>query len=389
MLWSELSKKKALTVMGLSSGTSADGLDMAVTRVSGLSNLKIKQLNFTVHKYPARLRQLILDAASAREYSVDKIGYLHYRLGEFFAEAAIKILKKKKIRADLIGSHGQTIRHLPQPRFLSGRKTRVTWQLGEAEIIAKKTGVVTVSNFRAADLAAGGQGAPLTPFINYLLFGNYEATAVLNIGGIANLSAWPRHASWKDILGFDCGPGNLLVDGLARILCGKQQDTGGRIALKGRVNQQLLTVLKRHSFLKRKLPRSSGREDFGEAAVNQTLKVSRKSRLPKADLIATASEFTVQCIYESYRRFVLPQFTVKRLFLTGGGVYNRYFVKRLRKLFGRIEFACPEDYGYDSKALEAVSFAVLAYLAVHNLPGDLPQVTGAGRRVVLGNISLP
>lgn len=389
MLWSELSQKKALTVLGLSSGTSADGVDVALVEISRSKAVRVKQLAFSVYKYPAGLSQKILELSSAKTYALDQIAYLNYALGEFFAEAALEFLKKRKAKADLIGSHGQTIRHLPVAKTFYGQLVKATWQIGEGDVIAKRIGLVTVSDFRAGDLAAGGQGAPLTPYTNYLLLGNQRTTAVLNIGGIANISAWKKGASPKEILGFDCGPGNMVVDQLVKMLLNKNYDKNGKIALSGKVHQKLLLELKKHKFFKRRPPKSTGREEFGEEFVRRVLTLSSRYKLSTRDLIATLSELTIQAVRDSYRRFILPSFEVERLLVTGGGIHNHYFLKRLKKLFEPVKISNPQEYGYSPKALEAISFAVLAYLAVHNIPADLPQITGARRRAILGKISLP
>lgn len=389
MPWFSLSKKKILTVAGLSSGTSADGVDIALARISHLGGFKVRQLYFSVARYPSGLRRKILDLASAKDFEVDQIGYLNYLLGDFFARTLTDVLKKTRIKPDLIGSHGQTIRHLPEARSFLGKIVKATWQIGEAEVIAKKTGLVTVSDFRAGDVALSGQGAPLTPYVNYLLFGNQEAIAVLNIGGIANISAWEKGAKKEHIIGFDCGPGNMAVDRAVKILFSREYDKDGQIASAGRVDQDLLAELKEHKFFAKKPPKSTGQEEFGRSFVEKTLKLSEGYEVPKEDIITTLSELTVEAIWDSYHRFIAPRIKVEQIFVTGGGLYNLYFLKRLKELFRPIRISNTQTGGYNPKALEAISFAVLAYLAVHNLPANLPQVTGARRQAVLGKVSLP
>lgn len=375
--------------MGLSSGTSADGIDAALVRVSNSGKFKAQALFFSVFKYPSKLRQIILDLNSAKNYPLEKVAYLNYYLGELFAQAAQNVMKKTKLKVDLIGTHGQTIRHLPEAKNYFGNKIKATWQVGEADVVAKKTGLVTVCDFRAGDVALSGQGAPLTPLVNYLLFGNQRGTAVLNLGGIANLSAWKKGAQPEDVLGFDCGPGNMVVDALVHHLFKKNCDLAGKIALNGKVNQKLLLDLKNHKFFKKKPPKSTGREEFGERFIKRTLYLSKRYKVTKLDLIATVSELAVQVIWEAYQRYVLQNFAVEQLYVSGGGIYNRYFMKRLQELFNPVKVSSPMQKKYHPKALEAISFAVLAYLAVHNLPANLPQVTGARRRAVLGKICLP
>jgi len=389
-MWlSELIKKKNLTVLGLSSGTSADGIDAAIVEISGLKQIKVRPLYFSVFPYAEEVRQAALYSATSPEDSIEYLARLNVLLGEVMAETALAVLKETKIKIDLIGSHGQTIRHLPEAQDFLGRKIRASWQMGEGEVIAKKTGTVTVCDFRAGDIAAGGGGAPLTPYVNYLLFGNQKATGVLNIGGIANISAWNKNAGWEEIIGFDCGPGNMVIDGLMTNMFKQGLDQGGKMARAGKVNPELLEELLEHPFFKREPPKSTGREEFGSAFAKTALRLSSEYRVSEQELIATISELTVQVIWDSYRRFIQPKFEIEELYLTGGGSYNGYFLERLKGLFAGAEIMTPEKRGFSRKGLEAVSFAVLAYLAICGLPANLPQVTGAKMRAVLGKICLP
>ncbi len=385
----DLLRKKALTVMGLNSGTSADGVDVAVVRITGPKNLNLRQLFFTVVPYPLELSRALLESGAAQMNSVEYLARLNFLLGEILAEAAKKVMQKNRMKIDLIGSHGQTIRHLPQAQDFLGKKTRATWQIGEGEVIAKQTGVVTVCDFRTADVAAGGEGAPLTPYVNYLLFGNKKSTGVLNIGGIANLSAWKKNAGWKDIIGFDCGPGNMLVDGLIKILFGQDYDSEGKLASSGKVSLAMLKDLLAHPYFKKSPPKSTGREEFGEKFVRLAKELAEEFGVSREDLIATVSELTIRVIRDSYRRFIQPEFEIEELIVTGGGSYNHYFMKHLQESFAGSRIMTPEERGLDRKGLEAVSFAVLAYLNLHQLPANLPQVTGAKRRTVLGKVCLP
>ena len=386
---SDLITKKTLTVLGLSSGTSADGIDAAIVKISGPDNMEISPEHFSVVPFPPEVRQALLESAAAQKNLVEYLARLNFLLGELLAEAALEVMEKSKIKVDLIGSHGQTIRHLPEAQDFLGRKVRASWQIGEGDVIAKKTGIATICDFRAGDIAVGGAGAPLTPYVNYLLFGNQKATAVLNIGGIANLSAWPKKGDWKDIIGFDCGPGNMVIDGLMKILFEQAYDQEGLTAKSGKVNRELLNELLAHPFFGKHPPKSTGREEFGERYARMVKEQGEIHEASSQDLIATASEMTVQAIRDSYRRFIRPEFEIEELYLTGGGSYNRYFEGRLEELFKGIKIMTLEKRGFDRKGLEAVSFAVLAYLAIHNLPANLPQVTGAKKRAVLGKICLP
>jgi len=366
-----------------------DGIDAAIITISGNGDIKVKQIYFSVRCYPQRTRQTLLNLAAAKVYSVDEMALINYSLGELMANAALKVIRENKLKVDLIASHGQTIRHLPRPKNFQGHKIRATWQIGEGDIIAKRTGIVTVCDFRAGDVAVSGQGAPLTPFVNYLLFGNRKGVAILNIGGIANLSAWPKNGKPEEIIGFDCGPGNMAVDRLMQRFYRKPYDRDGKIALTGSVNEELLNELKRHPFFRKKPPKSTGQEEFGEELVKKVLRWSNAFKIEKKDVVTTISELTVQAIRDSYYKFIRPKFKIEELLVTGGGRYNHYLIERLKDLLWPAKISLSEDKGFESKALEAISFAVLAYLAVKNLPGNLPKVTGAKRRAILGKICLP
>ena len=383
-------KKPKIKVIGLMSGTSADGIDAVLVEIDK-KNLKPKELLFKTFPYPEKLKQKILQVSSASNPNLDEILRLNFVLGEYFSAAALKLLKGSKYKignVDLIGSHGQTIRHLPRlTPILRGKKTRATLQIAEPSVIAKRTKVVTVADFRPADIATGGEGAPLVPYPHFLLFGgDKKGTAILNIGGIANITAWSKNSS--QIMAFDTGPGNMLLDFLMKKLFHKDFDRNGRAALSGKVNLALLKWPLRHPYFSKKPPKSSGREEFGENFARKFLEQAQKLRVNKTDIITTAGELTVQAVFLAYLKFIQPKFKVEKLFLTGGGEKNLYFKKRLKEMLKPVKVESVNTLGFNPDSLEAVSFALLGYLTILGRPGNLASATG-GKPTILGKICLP
>lgn len=382
-------KKPKVRAVGLMSGTSVDGIDAVLVEIDSKS-LKVKELLFKTFPYPPKLKQSILQVSTASNPNLDEILYLNSALGEYFSEAALKLLKGSKYKignVDLIGSHGQTIRHLPNFTKFLGKKIRATFQIAEPSVIAKRTGVLTVADFRPADIATGGEGAPLVPYPHFLLFGTSgKRTAILNIGGIANITAWSKNSS--KILAFDTGPGNMLVDFLMKKLFQKDFDRNGAVTLKGKVNLALLKWCLEHPYFSKRPPKSSGREEFGENFARQFLAQARKMKVNQTDIITTAGELTVQAVFLAYTRFIKPKFKTEQLLLTGGGGKNLYFKKRLKEMLKPTEVESVNTLGFNPDSLEAVSFALLGYLTVLGQPGNLTSATG-GKPTILGKICLP
>jgi anhydro-N-acetylmuramic acid kinase len=298
---------------------------------------------------------------------------------------------------DLIGSHGQTVRHLsalgrhlPDWEKKFGGKIRATLQIGEPAVIASKTGVVTVGDFRTGDIALGGEGAPLTPYVHFLLFGDKRISRmVINIGGIANVTVLPKLAKVDDIFAFDSGPGNMIVDNLTKKLFNRNFDKGGRIASSSKVNFELLNRLEKDKYFSKKPPKSCGRENFGEEFVSNILNWAKKLRLKPEDIINTASELSVWSIWYAYEKFVKPKIKLNQVLLSGGGVHNKYFLKRLKLLFYPIKVMSTQELGQDPDFLEAISFAILANQTIEGKPVSFKMTTGAKKPGVLGKICLP
>ena len=377
----ELAAKKRRRVVGLMSGTSADGIDAVLVDLWGSGeSTRYEVLSFNTTPLPSDLRREVF-ALFAEDASLDALCRVNFALGEAFATAALAAVEQAKLSPesiDLIGSHGQTVRHLPA----SG----ATLQIGEPAVIAARTGAVTIADFRAADMAVGGEGAPLVPLVDHLLFAGHEGRLLLNIGGIANITALPADADVSAVRAFDLGPGNMLIDAaVAHCTEGREHfDRGGKRAARGRVDETLLAELMRHSFLQREPPKSTGREEFGEPFLADIL---RRGTWSDDDLIATLTAFTVQSIAEGIRRFCPGEFA--KLWVGGGGVHNPRIMAGLQHALPDIAVKSLADLGVDPDAREALSFAVLANETLMGRTGNIPAVTRAQRPVVLGKIALP
>jgi anhydro-N-acetylmuramic acid kinase len=363
------------------SGTSLDGIDVAVIDIAGLH--RIKTVAFHTTPYPAKVREALLGVSNAVTHTA-AISRLNFLLPELYAEAlqATHLLKT----IELIGCHGQTIYHEGAPARYLGRKVANTLQIGEAAVLAERTGVPVVSNFRPRDMAAGGRGAPLVPFVDYLLFRDPRRGRVaLNIGGIANITAIPAAARPEDVVAFDTGPGNMVVDALvARHTAGRQRyDRDGRIASRGAVDRDLLRELLSDPYYRAAPPKTAGREQYGAAFVDRLI----ATRLPLPGLIATATALTAAAVAEGIARFVLPRMKVHELIVSGGGAHNPRMMALLASLLPHAALATSADFGVDIDGKEAIAFAVLAYQTWRRQPGNLPSATGAHRSVILGDIT--
>ncbi len=383
-----------MRIVGLMSGTSADGIDAALVEVAHTAaGVRAKLLAFRSERYPASMRRLILAATEPASSSVELICHLHTALAERYARAVTRLLTAAKAPAQTIhciGSHGQTVWHNPRGRARGRRFAASTLQLGDPSIIAQRTGITTVGNFRAADIAVGGEGAPLTPLPHAWLFGDpREARVVLNLGGIGNLTLLsPGHPA-AIALAFDSGPANMVLDGLVQRHSGGRRlfDRDGRLAARGRLDDGLLRELLRHPFFRRRPPRSTGREMFGGRFIDSILAKGGALRLSEQDLLATATELTAASIEAAVRRFVMPQAAIRRMILCGGGARNTFLVHRLQERLAEVNVVGSSAHGVPEQAVEAVSFALLAYATMQRVPGNVPAATGAKKAVVLGVIA--
>jgi anhydro-N-acetylmuramic acid kinase len=373
------------------SGTSADGIDAVLAEIEGSGRgLRARVVAHVHHAFAAGLRRQILEVCL--HGTVAGICELNFVLGEHFARAVLAAIRKARLQPKhiaAIGSHGQTVHHLPNAR------TPSTLQIGEAAVIAERTGIMIVADFRVRDMAAGGQGAPLVPYADWVLF--TEATRpriVQNIGGIGNLTFLPARAGLEDVIAFDTGPGNMVIDALvSRATQGRQGfDRDGRWAARGKVSEKLLAEMMSHPFLDRRPPKTTGREEFGETFLQRVLASGRRWRLTNEDIIATATAYTAKSIAAAYHRFIFPKLNradLRRLqvILGGGGAKNPVLRRMLAERVGTGEVLTHEDFGIANAAKEALAFAILAHETLLHRPGNVPNATGARRPVVLGKIT--
>lgn len=371
-----------------------DGVDAALVRVGGLAHRpRVRLLAFVTIPYASRLRLRLLEVATGQATSAGELSQLNFLLGELFADAALRVCRRGRVpltRLSVIGSHGQTICHHALPSRLGERQVSSTLQIAEPSVIAERTGAPVVADFRTADMAAGGQGAPLVPIIDYLLLRHpRQGTVALNIGGVANVTVIPPQASAREVFGFDTGPGNMVMDALVqRFTRGrKNYDAGGRLAARGKVIDPLLAKLLRWPFFRRRPPKSAGREQFGSGFVQRSFLKRRRARFH--DLLRTATELTARSIADALKRFVFPRAKIHRLIVSGGGAHNTLLITRLRELLPELAVKRSDDWGLPADAKEAIAFALLADRTMCGLPGNLPSVTGARRAVVLGRLARP
>ena len=383
--------KKPALLLGLMSGTSAVAIEVALASVSASSTPKL--LAHTTLPLPAALRAEILRIAEGAPATAAQISQLNFRLGHLFAEAALAALHQFRVspsRVVLIGSHGQTIFHQGRPIPFLGHPTASTLQIGEPAIIAARTGITTIADFRPADIAAGGQGAPLVPFADFLLYRHKKLGRVsLNLGGIANITVIPAGARPSQTLAFDTGPANMLIDALVtHFTHGRQHfDQNARLARRGRALPALLNELLRDPYLRKPPPKSTGREYYGAAYTKNLLALAKKHRARPNDLLYNVTLFTALSVVGALHSFVLPKHTIHQLIVSGGGAHNPLIMAQLAAALSPIQVLISSQLGIPEDAKEAFAFALLAYETWHHRPGNLPSATGANRPAILGKIS--
>jgi anhydro-N-acetylmuramic acid kinase len=383
---------KAMTVAGIMSGTSADGIDVAVVRIApGKQQPKLTLLAHEGFRFPAPLRRAVLAAMNADSTSTAELARLNWRLGLAYTEAVEATLQRHTVKLDLIGCHGQTLYHQPRAVAYAGRRFTCTWQLGEPAVMTTTLGIPVVSNFRPADMVAGGQGAPLVPLLDYVLFAHPKRGRVLqNIGGIANLTAIPAGAGPDAVIAFDNGPGNMVMDALAQQLFAKPFDRNGALAAQGTVLKPVLNSALRNPYFQLTPPRTAGREQFGrEYAAKFLATCQRHSRKPE-DALATATALTAETIAASYKQFAHRKMkTGVDYIVSGGGARNHTLMAMLAAWLQPLgcELAASEEFGLPVEAKEAAAFALLAWQTWHHLPGNVPAATGAARPVILGQVT--
>lgn len=394
----EIRKKSVRRVVGLMSGTSVDGIDAALVEIGGTDEApEVRLVAFEDRPWPEKVREQIFPLFRPETATVDKIGYMNFLMGEIYTQSVASVVEKAGLTLadiDLIGSHGQTIWHAPEVCDKDGFPVIFTVQIGEGSVIAARTGVPTVSDFRVADMAVGGQGAPLVPFSEYLLYRRPGETILLqNIGGIGNMTVLPGDEGPEAVYAFDTGPGNMIIDAVVSALTGgeKTYDAGGAMASEGKVDQELLAMLQQDPYYSMPLPKTTGRELFGVQYVEKILDYRREHGLSDADLLATVTDLTAWSIVDGYARYVLPKRQATELVVGGGGSYNATLLGFLRERFAPygVKVRTQEDLGWSSDAKEAVAFAIMADCCVREKPNVLPSVTGAKAAAIMGKISLP
>jgi anhydro-N-acetylmuramic acid kinase len=395
----------SMIVAGVMSGTSADGINVALVQLSepGRARPQYTLLAHEEYPFPAPVRRTVLAMMNAELAPVADLARLNFLLGELYAEAVAKTARKHRVKLALVGCHGQTLYHQGVAKRFLGRKLAVTWQTGEGAVIAARLGIPVVSDFRPSDMAAGGKGAPLVPFLDYFLYRDQRTGSIAqnriaqNIGGIANLTAIPAGASLRQVIALDTGPGNMVIDAVMEELYGKRYDRNGRIAATGGVLDGVTAELLRAKFFRAKPPRTAGREEFGREYVGRFLQICRGARKP--DVVATATALTARSIAGAVQRFVLPRFASSRakpmqrrghqMIVSGGGANNPTLMAMLRNeiapLGTTLHFS--DEFGVPAEAKEAVAFAVLAHETWHRRPSSVPSATGAKRAAILGKIS--
>lgn len=390
----ELSKKNKKNVIGLMSGTSVDGVDVALVEIEGnWIETKVNLIGFIEYQYPEGLKELVLSNSVPGSSRVDEISQLNFLLPRIYVKAIEHLLEKLNMsfsEIDLIGSHGQTIHHIPNPAKMFGMDISSTLQIGNPSVLAKLTGITTVADFRSADVALGGQGAPLVPYFDYLLFHSASKNrALLNIGGISNFTILNKKGTQKDVLAFDTGPGNMLIDMLMKRLYDLDYDEGGTKAACGNYSEDLFNALvMKDNFIEADPPKSTGREYYGEEFISELLDEFKD--LPGEDWMNTVTNFTAYAVYRNYEKFVKNETEIDELFISGGGAKNNFLYKCLSDYFGKsVEVKVIDEIGVSSDAKEAICFAVLANETVSGNASNIPRTTGAEKPAILGGIYLP
>ena len=388
-----LMEKPSRLVIGLMSGTSADGVDAALCRITGHGTAtKVEQLGFVFDPFDTRVREEILRLAGGQEATAADFCRINFLLGRLYAETSLRLCRECGVEPkdiDLVGSHGQTLWHIPQPEAYLGQTFRSTLQLGECSVLTETFGCPVVGDFRVRDVAAGGLGAPLVPYSEYLIYrSETKCIALQNIGGIGNITCLPPACKPEDVFAFDTGPGNMVMDAVyGAITHGEKRfDEGGAFAAKGQVHQPLLNLMMDDEYIRRQPPKTTGREYYGPAYVERITAEAKAQCLTDEDLMATVTAFTAATIAYSVEHF----FPVKpdELIIGGGGSMNATLLKDIATVLPACKVMTNEQLGYDSNAKEAVAFAVLANEAIFAGCNNMPSVTGATKGVVMGKISL-
>jgi anhydro-N-acetylmuramic acid kinase len=394
------SKTKSMIVAGVMSGTSADGVDVAVCRIGpGLREgdpPRVKLIGHLEATYPKAVRAAVLRVMEGEAVPAAQMSRLNWRLGAIYADCVEKAAAKFGVKVGLVGCHGQTVHHEATATRYLGATVRSTWQIGEAAVIAERLWCPVVSDFRPADLAAGGQGAPLVPMLDWCMFRSAKVSRVLqNLGGIGNLAALPAGCGVNEVMAFDTGPGNMVIDACMAALYGKKFDRNGAMARRGRVLREVVTRVMREGYFSAPPPKSCGREEFGATFTARLIGLCRDPGGADADVVATATALTAESILAAYRDFVWAHVGAAapiaqvEFCVAGGGAKNRTLMGMLREGFAElgVRVRLMEELGVPAQAKEGVAFALLAWLTWNGLAGNIPAATGACRPAILGKVS--
>lgn len=373
--------------VGLMSGTSLDGIDALLCEIEGYQKTtKVKVLAFQTLPYNESQRNEIKKACSEETSSVDLICSLNFKLGKLFSQAVEAVCKQVGFDShllDFIATHGQTIYHIPKDK---GKLSASTFQIGEPAILAYDHHTQVISNFRVMDMAAGGEGAPLVPYSEFILYGNdQKSIALQNIGGISNVTFLKKGGNLDEVFAFDNGVGNMMIDEACHVLFSKDYDDKGHIASKGLILSSLLDDCMNHPYLAKIPPKSTGREEFGVEYTHSLLE--RYKECEPEDIIATFTFFTAKCIAKSYEDFILNQHEIDQVLLAGGGAHNMTLVEHLKDLLPEIEILTQDEIGYSSDAKEALAFVIMGNETLHQCFSNVKNATGAKTAVILGNIT--
>ncbi|MDO4873011.1 MAG: anhydro-N-acetylmuramic acid kinase AnmK [Carnobacterium sp.] len=378
-----------MLAVGLMSGTSLDGVDTVLCEISGQDeSTKVKQLYFKTYDIPESLRTKIRKCCSRELIPVDLICSLNFELGYLFADAVKSLCKDANVKLEdlsFIASHGQTIFHIPKAY---DDYVPSTLQIGEAAIIANECKSKVISNFRVMDMAVGGEGAPLVPYSETLLYSEEnQAVALQNIGGIGNVTVLPKKGDTKKVIAFDTGPGNMMIDEAVRTFYGKKYDTDGYYARQGNLIPSLAAELKEHPYFNLEIPKTTGREMFGEHFTKSILE--KYHSCEPNDLIHTFTWFTAYSIAYHYKKYLISEYGLKKCIIGGGGAYNSYLLELIRNEIPEVTVMTQEEHGFSSEAKEALAFVILGNQTYHRSPSNVPSATGAKKSVILGQITYP
>lgn len=389
----ELSNKDVKYVVGLMSGTSLDGVDVALVEIkNNWIETRINLLGFIEYPFPDGLKSLVLRNSVKETSNVEDISQLNFLIPQIYAEAIETLCNEinfDKGKIDLIGSHGQTIHHLPSPSEFFDHQVSSTLQIGDPSVLAKLTGKITVGDFRPSDIALGGQGAPLVPYFDFLLFhSNEKNRGLLNIGGISNITVLNKDKGQNNTFAFDTGPGNMMIDILMRRFYDKEFDENGAIACSGKLNEDLLIALiTKDNFIEAEPPKSTGRENYGMEFLLPLFEEFKD--ISSEDWLHTVTKFTAYSIYRNYEKFIEQETVLDELFISGGGAKNKFLYESISKYFEKTEVKIIDEIGVSSDAKEAICFAVLANETISGNPSNIPRTTGASKPTILGKICLP